>query len=63
MVLALRLEAEKMLSLTNNDVRPLLNMEMTINVLKQSYQEIADGEGISRPGIDLRFSNQLLPSR
>ena len=52
-----------MLSLNNNDVRLLMNMEMTINVLKQSYQEIADGEGISRPGIDLRFSNQLLPSR
>ncbi len=48
-------EAEKMLILNNDDVRAVLSMEMTIDALKQSYQEIADGKGICRPRIDLRF--------
>ena len=47
--------AQNMLILNNDDVRAVLTMEMAIDALKQSYKEIADGEGISRPRIDLRF--------
>ena len=44
-----------MLILNNDDVRAVLTMEMVIDALKQSYREVANGEGISRPRIDLRF--------
>ncbi len=56
MALTIRPEAEKMLILNNDDVRAVLSMETTIDALKQSDQEIADGEGICRPRIDLRLS-------
>jgi len=44
-----------MLILNSHDVRAVLTMEMAIDALKQSYREVANGEGISRPRIDLRF--------
>ena len=44
-----------MLILNNDDVRALLTLEMAIDALKQSYREVAIGDGISRPRIDLRF--------
>ena len=44
-----------MLILNNDDVRAVLTMEMVVDALKQSYREVANGEGISRPRIDLRF--------
>ena len=50
-----RPEAARMLILSNDDVREVLTMEMAIDALKQSYREVAEGAGISRPRIDLRF--------
>ena len=57
-----RPEALKLLILSNDDVREVLTMEMAIDALKQSYREVAEGEGISRPRIDLRFPTKD-PSR
>ena len=47
-----------MLILNNDDVRAVLDMEMTIDALKQSYQEVAEGEGLCRPRIDMRIPTQ-----
>ncbi len=44
-----------MLFLNNDDIRSVLTMDMTIDALRQSYTEVATGEGICRPRIDLRF--------
>lgn len=44
-----------MLILNNDDVRAVLDMEMTIDALRQSYREVAEGEGLCRPRIDMRI--------
>ena len=44
-----------MLFLNNDDIRAVLTMDMAIDALRESYMEVARGEGICRPRIDFRF--------
>ena len=44
-----------MLFLNNDDIRTVLTMDMAIDALRESYMEVARGEGICRPRIDFRF--------
>jgi alanine dehydrogenase len=41
--------------ITNDQVKQVLTMEMTLDALRQSYTEVATGEGICRPRIDQRI--------
>ena len=44
-----------MLLINNSDVARVLNMRDTIDALEESYRELARGEGVCRPRIDIRI--------
>ena len=44
-----------MLLLNNGDVERLLTMEMTMAALDKAYQQLADGEAVCRPRIDIQI--------
>lgn len=44
-----------MLIINNDDVRKLLTMEMTLEALEESYRNLALGEAVCRPRIDIRI--------
>src|SRR5436305_6712320 len=43
------------LIINNADVAKLLTMEMTIEALEESYKQLATGEAVCRPRIDIRI--------
>jgi ornithine cyclodeaminase/alanine dehydrogenase-like protein (mu-crystallin family) len=43
------------LILSNDDVRQVLTIEATIEALRESYADVADGIGVCRPRIDFRM--------
>src|SRR6476660_8750957 len=43
------------LIINNADVEKLLTMEMTIEALEESYRQLATGEAVCRPRIDIRI--------
>jgi ornithine cyclodeaminase/alanine dehydrogenase-like protein (mu-crystallin family) len=43
------------LILNNDDVKKVLTMDMTIAALEKSYLDIASGEAVCRPRIDMRI--------
>jgi ornithine cyclodeaminase/alanine dehydrogenase-like protein (mu-crystallin family) len=43
------------LILNNDDVRSLLTMEITMKALEEAYGEVARGEGVCRPRIDMQI--------
>ena len=44
-----------MLIINNHDVEKVLTMEATIAALEQSYKDLAIGEAVCRPRIDIRI--------
>ncbi len=44
-----------MLMLNNGDVAGLLTMDMTMSALDRAYQQLADGEAVCRPRIDIQI--------
>jgi len=50
------------LFLNNDDVRRVLTMEMTLNALDAAYQQLATGEAVCRPRIDIQIPTRD-PSR
>ena len=43
------------LIINNHDVEKVLTMETTIAALEQSYKDLAIGEAVCRPRIDIRI--------
>src|SRR3954447_4840217 len=48
-----------MLFLSNDDVRQVLNMRMTVDALEAAYRQLGEGEAICRPRIDLQIPTNI----
>ena len=51
------------LIINNNEVAKVLTMEATIEVLEESYKNLATGEAVCRPRIDIRIPTPAILPR
>ena len=51
------------LLLTNDDVKSVLTMGITMSALEEAYQQLARGEAVCRPRVDIQIPTQDPGSR